>query len=1000
VFLTKKEEKKKVKGMIAKGGGKRRKKTGHVYARILTLVCILAVLAIITMCWIYPELLHPCNWPWEDVYGSYDHLLMILVGLQSALQFASLLLVILWFLQQKYRPKEEDNLEIINIWNCLGIKKYQVPFCLYLFQAVAVVLDMWILAYHQTPLMVLSILSFVASMLVLMQGILSPSGLCCLKTHQPEDACHRFILTRDNFLGRMRSIALFSFAIILLFLVMYGMQYGETFGTSSSFFTKEQLSILSDASHPFNQHLLFPHLSRDLLKRNAHGELPSQRVVLIVIDGMRDDFVEKNPDFLQLVQDKKLIRLHGKAALPTMSVPNWLTLLSGVPPELTGFHGNLFTGETPFDTFFVRSRRADTLEKEFMTGMTGCPWWSTMQTSQFPRLKGDGTLAAYSMYDLGRRNIPLPLDFLLPSSLSNLEQNFGVAQKEGEPSAAEPSAAELSAADVREKNVWHSDEETDQKRTRVACEALQDTHDPYRFFLIHFSNPDTQAHSIGVSPLYNTGDTYNKAISETTKNIKKILEVLEGHPWRKGTWVIITSDHGEVDAGGHGGISSDVQNIPILLRSFEGDWEDDILEKDFGGALENIEDVATTVSVLLGLPIPRQSHGKLLSPVSERLSKNVNVSRDLYETLREWFNVFLIEARMTAYEWCSLQEDFPFLSRYPLKNESISSEEYLESYQKLKRLYSEERERIQTTITIRNILLSLLWMFFLMYATAIFFVRRSFWGLSLCGSPSDPESVKRQGKLNCCFLWLGLFITCLYLLVVMGTVLLTYHLLGYQEWDSTMIHSVQASLKFGWIALLPGILFMFLLNRIYQAAFVKFWQQGNCLGCLANCMRWFCIETTFVNGYSQNVATLTLLRMWLLYWSLLLWSLLLVFQGVYSFLLPFVYTNWIITETTWTWRFRVNSTQLMVIPLLIGNLISICLYSSSTIKNDHSLDTLRGISKDIQANRDYHFGKQPRTREDELEIEGTPFVDQINDLPGEKVIEQAIGEDGAMWSLF
>ena len=39
-----------------------------------------------------------------------------------------------------------------------------------------------------------------------------------------------------------------------------------------------------------------------------------------------------------------------QAQLPTMSVPNWITLLTGAPPEWTGVLGNLLVPETQYAT--------------------------------------------------------------------------------------------------------------------------------------------------------------------------------------------------------------------------------------------------------------------------------------------------------------------------------------------------------------------------------------------------------------------------------------------------------------------------------------------------------------------------------------------------------------------------------------------------------------------------------------------------------------------------
>jgi hypothetical protein len=78
----------------------------------------------------------------------------------------------------------------------------------------------------------------------------------------------------------------------------------------------------------------------------------SSRVQLVVLDGMRFDMLTKVPDMAALLSDFKadLIVRKMQAQLPTMSVPNWITLLTGAPPEWSGVLGNLLVPETKYSS--------------------------------------------------------------------------------------------------------------------------------------------------------------------------------------------------------------------------------------------------------------------------------------------------------------------------------------------------------------------------------------------------------------------------------------------------------------------------------------------------------------------------------------------------------------------------------------------------------------------------------------------------------------------------
>ena len=77
----------------------------------------------------------------------------------------------------------------------------------------------------------------------------------------------------------------------------------------------------------------------------------ASRVQLVVLDGMRFDMLTKVPDMAALLEEFKtdLIVRKMQAQLPTMSVPNWITLLTGAPPEWSGVLGNLLVPETKYE---------------------------------------------------------------------------------------------------------------------------------------------------------------------------------------------------------------------------------------------------------------------------------------------------------------------------------------------------------------------------------------------------------------------------------------------------------------------------------------------------------------------------------------------------------------------------------------------------------------------------------------------------------------------------
>lgn len=82
----------------------------------------------------------------------------------------------------------------------------------------------------------------------------------------------------------------------------------------------------------------------------------ASRTVLVIIDGLRDD-ASRRMGTLQA------LRTHGSAAeliapQPSLSYPNWTTILSGTPPYISGVVTNWHEGAAPVETIFDTAKSA------------------------------------------------------------------------------------------------------------------------------------------------------------------------------------------------------------------------------------------------------------------------------------------------------------------------------------------------------------------------------------------------------------------------------------------------------------------------------------------------------------------------------------------------------------------------------------------------------------------------------------------------------------------
>ena len=403
-------------------------------------------------------------------------------------------------------------------------------------------------------------------------------------------------------------------------------------------------------------------------------------------------------------------------------------------------------------------------------------------------------------------------------------------------------------------------------------------------------------------------------------------------------------------------------------------------QDDEGEKVYRLIDLAPTTAALLQLPVPRQATGEWIDPdvvLSHVDWSSVDwrrLARDLFEAKRERTNVFLLESSFTSQEWCRLVQEQPLLDqRLDQTTFNVSSldlvpvPQWLRAAQEVEEVYQDARSWLLTHAIVRNVLFSALLVFFLLYYFYFLVVRyttRPLLGhlaVLRCMPTVRRVYVVPQDAANAASVTIdgdeartmlrdlhiqgilgALAMVLLYLATEMTWVLGYYATLGYSGWDSTLVHSVAASVKFLVVALVPGFLVLWFLLRLVHVPYLA-WDRASLAprlaqnggwravrwGCLAwaNCCRIVCLDSAMAAGHVADpyaVVLLVFFRVHLMGWTLVLWGILFILQGTYSFLIPGLLSNWILTDTTWTLRFRIISVQLMAVPLLVAALVGVC----------------------------------------------------------------------------
>lgn len=607
---------------------------------------------------------------------------------------------------------------------------------------------------------------------------------------------------------------------------------------------------------------------------------PNQKVLVVVLDGMRYDYLNINTEMKQfftspgIAPHAKILKM--QAQLPSMSVPNWVTILTGAPPEATGVLGNLLVPETKFDSMF-REAAVFNLQR----GLTGSPWFSAIIDSTLPFLGGDGTI---------------------PTSL-------GAAGRE--------------TSDI-----------ADDERANVAHEALDANYD---LFLAHFSDVDIQGHCCGVSRDYNEKNSYYEAATNKSELLTKIYNWLDND-----TVMFIVADHGHVDRGGHGGIDKKLIEVPLVIfkknsylgnKTFTGPRFQPVpvnfdLNDESEAYYTNL-DVAPTVCAMLGVPVPRQSHGKFIDDVMVLVNESALHARyyDLYKQKEAFVEAFIATTQSNA-------PDLPRLG----PNNTIA--EYVDAIESLVGTRQHLRSKTLSREQARNIVITTI-ICIGIAVCLIFLMQHVTFCTPMAIFSRKSSVVRRKNQLAAlcgfltvlCYYGLGILIYYIAFLIV-----------GYNEWDSTVIHYPGVLTRYAAITLVPAIIIVYVSVRGIHIYFTNLppFNRHN-ISLTANPI------LLGRNVLLKDPGFIFLFRYYLSWWTVVSWLLLLILESAYTFIIPPVFAIRYITSALWVFRFRVLTVQLMSLPLSFCCIVLLYFGLPSRNANKHHFDQiyLLKITKDL-----------------------------------------------------
>lgn len=281
----------------------------------------------------------------------------------------------------------------------------------------------------------------------------------------------------------------------------------------------------------------------------------AERVVLIIVDGLRADASRAMPTVERLRQIG--VDATATSHYPSWSRPNYVSILTGVPPQASGVRTNRHYTPVAIDTLMDRAVAAG--------------------------------LRVASASD----NSPLPTLFLRPVDPAQIAALEGLdidqmLDSDPDEEREMPQVELRSAFDDSRYAPWPGG---------VVRAARDQLADGAALTVVLIGAVDDAGHARGAA-----SDAYRRAVAQADRSIASIVAALD----LSRDAVVVVADHGHTDAGGHGGTEPEVLTVPLVAAG-RGVRP--------GGRVDRARliDVAPTVAALLGMPAPGHGLGRTLT---------------------------------------------------------------------------------------------------------------------------------------------------------------------------------------------------------------------------------------------------------------------------------------------------------------------------------------------------------------------------------------------------
>ncbi len=646
------------------------------------------------------------------------------------------------------------------------------------------------------------------------------------------------------------------------------------------------------------------------------GDTPTQvrgtaRVVVVVVSGMRDDALDSVPALRALLGSPEFqrdaTRLRLRAPPPSNSVPQWLAMLTGATPELTGVWADKRMAETPFDSV-VRQARLHGLS----TFATGSPWFTELFHSEL--MHRDSFFAEGSV----------------PPPYSAVEQQ----QQQQSDGGAEADRQRLA---LLRRAMGAADGGGGEGGRKL-----------FQLMVAQLSEADVQGHCAGATAAYNAWGSYGAALGEAGVGLAQLAREMDAR-----TTLLLLADHGSVDRGGSGGAEPQATHVPLVAyrpgSNLGGDARFSSAPR-FHADPATMADVAVTLSALLGLPAPRAAEGVFIDellPLANAPLLPLHY-RDLF--VQKLRLVRTLQARLGVGVGVKrVAETEPPVGDVTALRDGVL------------RLRKQQRDTMRAAEAVPAALALALCLgggSALLLLLGLLVQRASFADLGLVLAPAPGQFANRRA---CLF---GLAAVVCYFVASLCLFLLLLRLRGYTAWDSTLLHFPTEVFVYVVHATLPALLCAGVITRSYHFPYVIMPGRAAlavpgtapssssssprapapAAGARGRSTRARAVLSEYVRclfvgealEYS-DMSMIYLCKVYLLCWSVLALLLLLLVQAAcsYSFVLPHLLPLRFEHDVGWTSRFQLSTLQLFASVQLLCSAAMLRVWPSNDLTAAH-----------------------------------------------------------------